>query len=215
MTVAVVTAIYGGYDTLKPAGDAPGVEWVCVTDDQKLRDEPQGWQVIYEPRNGVHPNRAAKRPKMLPWCYTGADASVWIDASFIPAAPDFPRALLDHAEPIAQFAHPDRDCIYDEAAFSVPLSKYRGQPLAEQVEHYRAIGHPEHWGLWATGVIARRHTDAVIDFGWRWLADCECFTYQDQVSEAPALARAGLRPSTLPGHFVESPWLRYEPSGRH
>jgi len=215
MTAAVITAIYADYDVLQPAGDEPGVEWVCVTDNQSLVNDPRGWHVIYEPRHDVHPNRAAKRPKMLPWCYTGADESVWIDASFAVTSPTFVRDVLQYADPIAQFLHPDRDCIYQEAAFSLPLPKYRGEQIAEQMAHYRAVGHPERWGLWATGVIARKHTDAVIDFGWRWLADCECFTYQDQLSHAPALRAAGLRPTTLPGHFVESPWLDYRASGRH
>ncbi len=220
--VAILTAIHDGYDELKPVLPQQGVrvDWVFVTDDESLRDEStaRGWRVVFEPREGVHPNRAAKHPKYEPWRYTDAPVSVWVDASFRIVSDRFAveaTAGLTDVEPIAQFVHPWRDCLYAEAKESAGLAKYQGEPVLEQAESYRAAGHPEGWGLWATGVIARRHTDAVRRMGWVWLAETYRWSFQDQISQPFVLRVTGLRPSALPGNHLATPWLAYEGSARH
>jgi len=216
---AIVTAIYDSYDELKPTlpQKCVSVDWVLVTDDEALKDETtvRGWRVVYEPRPGVHPNRAAKHPKYEPWKYTDAPASVWADASFRIVSETFAVEALDFAEPIAQFAHPWRDCLYTEAKESAGLAKYAGEPVLEQADHYSEMGHPENWGLWATGVIARQHTDAVRELGARWLAETYEWSFQDQISQPFVLRETGLRPAAFPGNHLATPWLAYEGSARH
>lgn len=217
-SVSVITAIYDGYDTLKPAMPQEGidVDWVCVTDTVPSKvDTFLGWRIVYEPLPGVHPNRAAKHPKTHPWRYTDAPASVWLDASFQATSPTFVRDALSYAGPLAQFSHPWRDCLYDEVEASRGLSKYAGQPLLEQARAYRDSGHPEHWGLWAAGVIARFHTPAVQSFGDLWKSQIDLWSFQDQVSEPFALRLLGLRPVDLPGTHFANNWLQYAGSGRH
>lgn len=220
--VAILSAIYDSYDLLKPAMPQRDVtvEWVLVTDDEALKDEATalGWRVVYEPRPGVHPNRAAKHPKYEPWKYTDADVSLWVDASFRVVSERLAveaTAGLTEAEPIAQFQHPWRDCLYAEAKESAGLPKYAGEPVLEQAEHYRTLGHPEGWGLWATGVIARRHTEAVQGMGRLWLAETYRWSFQDQISQPFALREKGLRPMAFPGMHLATPWLAYEGSAKH
>lgn len=220
--LAVITALYDGYDTLKPTCPQDvDVEWICVTDDETLADdEIGGWQIIYAPRPGVHPNRAAKVPKLWPWQYTQATASVWIDASFQVTSHSFVREALELADPIAQFIHPWRDCIYDEAIETMQIehkAKYGAQRYAviAQVAAARAIGHPEHWGLWATGVIARRHTSDVVRLSHRWGYLIDAYSYQDQISQAVALRGLGMRPKLLGGTHFANPWVEYRDSHRH
>jgi hypothetical protein len=217
--VAILTAIYDSYDELKPALPQAGVEvdWVFVTDDPVLGAKPShlGWRVVYEPRPDVHPNRAAKHPKYRPWEYSGAPASIWVDASFRIVSQRFAVDAVAHADPIAQFAHPWRACLFDEAKESAGLAKYAGEPVMEQAESYREAGHPEGWGLWATGVIARQHTEAVRKMGWLWLAETYRWSFQDQISQPFALREKGLRPTAFPGSHLATPWLAYEGSARH
>lgn len=221
---AVVQALYGGYDTLKPVMPQAGldVDWVLVTDDASLRSSALGWRVVHLPRPGVHPNRAAKAPKMSPWEYTDADSSVWLDASFRVTSPDFVAGALACAsttfssDPVAQFVHPWRDCAFDEAEESAKLAKYAGEDFGPQVKDARELGHPDHWGLWATGVIARRHAHELVrECSAIWADLIERFTFQDQVSQPVALRLAGLRPAPLPGTHFANPWLTYEGSERH
>jgi hypothetical protein len=217
---AILTATYDSYDSLKPTLPQHGihVEWVCVTDDEALYRgdaDPLGWQIVYEPRAGMHPNRAAKYPKMLPAEYTAADQSVWVDASFLVISATFVADVLGCADPVAQFPHPWRSCLYEEADASVVFAKYDGEPIGAQVEAYREAGHPEGWGLWATGVIARQHTPQVLAWGKRWLAEVERWSFQDQISHPHACRLHDLRPAPLPGDHLGNAWLAYQGSGRH
>lgn len=215
--VAIITAVFDGYDTLKPAlpQEDVSVEWICVTDDASLRGGALGWTMVYEPRPGVHPNRAAKRPKFLPWEYTDAPASVWLDASLRIVSPHLAQEMIAYADPIAQYVHPWRDCVYTEADASIGIPKYDGEPIAAQADHYKQAGHPPEWGLWATTAIARQHTAEIRKFGERWLAEVEAWSFQDQVSHPYVLRETGLWPNALPGDQLTNQWTVFEGSDRH
>jgi hypothetical protein len=212
---AVVTAIYDSYDDLKPVcpQDGLAVDWVVVTDDPHLA--APGWRVVCEPQPGVAPMRAAKAPKFRPWDYTTAPASVWIDGSCQVTSAGFVAAFLGRAEPLAGFTHRYRDCLYAEAEISAPLLKFAGEPIREQAAYYREMGHPEHWGLWETTVIGRRHTPAMHDLGEAWAAETAKWSTQDQVSYPYILRNLGLRPVWVRGHQGGSPWHAFAGSDRH
>lgn len=214
MKATVLTAIYDGYDTLQafPVQDVE-CETICVTDNPTLLGS--GWQrIVYEPRAGVHPNLAAKAPKMCPWRYTDADLTIWIDGSIMVQSRSFVREMCDFT--FAQFAHPQRDCIYDEREAS-RYWKYDGLPLDDQVAYYRSLGHPPHWGLWNGCLIVRRHSPELEKFGEAWLGECERWSFQDQISEPPMLRLHDLRPETIAGSYRwgQNPWVAYSGSSRH
>lgn len=213
--IAIITAIHDAYDTLKPALPQAGidVDWVLVTDQAPA--DPLGWRVVIEPQPDLPAVRAAKAPKFEPWKYTDAPASIWIDASFRVTSDQFAAAAIKHAKPIAQFGHPWRDCVYAEAAEITALGMDADGTAARQTAHYRDAGHPEHWGLWATGVIARKHTAAVKRMGAAWAQEVAAGSVRDQVSQAAVLRTAKLRPAVLPGDYFSSPWLAFEESDRH
>lgn len=241
---AVLTALMDGYDTLKPvlAQDGADVDWICLTDSKVLAGEavrqpatrpggfyveetlihPTGWEIVFYDRPvDAHPNRAAKLPKVGPTMFTNAPASVWIDASFRVVSPrlvvDTITLACESASGIAQFKHPWRDCLAHEAKASIELEKYADQrgTITQQVAAYLDAGMPRHWGLWATGVIARRHDERTRAWGLEWGQEIVRHSFQDQISHPFVSWRHDLRPVDLPGtHFV-NPWLVYEGSGRH
>lgn len=210
--LAIITAIYGDYDTLKPTlAQSRDVDWICVTDRER---EAHGWRLIIKPSK-LGNNMAAKLPKMLPWEFTQCRRSIWIDASFDVSSPTMAADLMARAHPIAQFAHPDRDCVYEEGEFSRRMAKYEGLLISQQLESYRADGHPTHWGLWAAGIIAREHTDEVRRLGGAWIRQCEFWGCQDQISEAPCLRELHMRPVSIPGSIYANPWCEYMGSAKH
>lgn len=215
--VAIITAVYDAFDTVKPALRQAGVEvdWILVTDTPPDAEAARGWTVVHEPRPEVPPNRAAKAPKFEPWKYTDAPASIWIDASFRVTSPDFAAEALAYAKPIAQFTHPWRDCCFAEAVEIAALGKDPEGVAAWQTARYQEAGHPEGWGLWAAGVIVRRHTAAVKRMGVAWAREVASGSVRDQVSQPFVLREAKLRPAALPGTHLANPWLKYEGSGRH
>lgn len=218
MVTAIITCVTDDYDVPKATyTQRDDVDWVFVTDSQLTARVARslGWRTVILPRSDEHPNLRAKRPKMCPWEFTDANQSIWIDASYRVISDRFTADVMTFANPIAQFTHPWRDCVYDEMIASLALPKYRGLPLVTQVESYERQGHPEHWGLWAAGVIARRHTLEIKKFGYDWLDECRFWTYQDQISEPVVLRAHQLRPSGIPGTHLSNQWLTYEASERH
>jgi hypothetical protein len=205
--LAIITSIYGSYDSLKPTLPQTGldVEWVFVTD--KAPADALGWRVVIESPTSISNVRAAKAAKFEPWKYTDAEASIWIDGSFRVASPRFAVEALPYADPIAQFLHPNRDCLYEEARIVLAVGRCPG-PAAAQTQRYREAGHPEHWGLWASGIIVRRHTEEVKAFGRTWAREVEQGSARDQVAQPYALRVHGLRPTVLPKGYMSTPWLK-------
>lgn len=226
-TVSIVTAITDAYDTLKAIPPQVGVNVRCVavTDGTEVAEPGHGWEIIHfadvphltAPDDHRHPNRLAKVPKCLPWQFAPAPNSIWIDASYRVTSPTFAFDVLKCAKPIAQFVHPWRDCVFEEANASLGLTRYDDtlEAISSQKNEYENIGHPHHWGLWATGVIVRQHTDDVRLMSGQWLWEIRRHSYQDQISEPVSLRLCDLRPSPLPGNHIENPWLKYEGSARH
>lgn len=208
----VYTAIYGGYDALKPHVDHPAVErWVCYTDDSNL--ECPGWEVIVEPARYAHPCVSAKWRK----CHPPADVvdaeSLWVDGSVQvdnPAFVDTVSDLLTYDHPICMVAHPDRNNIRDEAMAShaIAWAKYGQFDLGAQVDRYEARKGPTK-GLWATTVIGRLHTREVLQLGAAWFAHNDLLSYQDQLSLPVLLEDYGIEPVAIPGNLTNNPLFRW------
>lgn len=220
--IAILTSIYNSFDTLKPIlPQSTDVEWICVTDTYwpQPNDPPvtNGWKIVYEPRPHLHSARAAKTPKCLPWLYTSAESSIWIDASYRVTSTNFAEEAIRHADPIAQFKHPWRNCAFDEAdeILRIPKHVNEYENVKRAITALSDSGHPDNWGLWATGVIARRHTDDVISAGFDWLSNIYRYSVRDQISHPDVMRRWGLRPINLPGTHLANDWLQYEGSNRH
>lgn len=214
---AIVSSIYDRYDTLKPACPQQGLdaEWVLVTDDPQIPDGCLGWRVVHAPRPGIAAFRAAKEAKLRPWEFTDAPVSAWVDASCLVTSPSFAAEAFALARPLAAFRHPWRDCLYDEAEASWRQRRYAAEPVTEQVAHYRERGHPEHWGLWATTILARRHGAVMEEMADAWEAEMTAWSSQDQVSFPYVLRNMGLQCGILPGETLGSGWHQWRGSERH
>jgi hypothetical protein len=192
--IAAVCAIYGGFDLIPPVPE--GVDDAVLITDVPVRS---GWRNVVEPSD-AHPRLAAKRPRCRPDLYTDCETSLWMDGSvhvldgrFV----ELVRSRLEEHE-LVLWDHPeDRDCFLQEARHCHDWPKYRDGPLLAQADHYLDQGMPEHFGLWATGSIARHHTPRMAALGDAWLDEMERWTIQDQVSLPYLLWREGIVPGTL------------------
>lgn len=205
---AIVTAIFGGYD--KPSVPIPqsiAVDYVLVTDDPDLR--APGWRkVVLEPGAAPgSPRLAAKIPKLQPWDFSDDGPWIWIDGSMQIKSRTFAAEAAAYSREygLSQWKHPDRDCIYEEAAFSSTLPKYLGQDLGGQALHYMNQHHPTHWGLWAGGLIIYEVPMDV--FAGMWWDELVKWTLQDQVSEPYVLRRCDIDVAPLPGNLRDNEWI--------
>ena len=117
------------------------------------------------------------------------EVTIWIDGSMEIIRPDLVDLCLDMlGNADAVFGrHPWRDDIYEEAAVSMHLAKYQGQPLLEQVNSYRRAGHPEHWGLMHAGFLVRRNNARMQAVDEAWWREILKWSIQDQLSLPPLL----------------------------
>jgi hypothetical protein len=210
MAVALLTAIYGGFDRLRPLPDGHGFDMaVCVTDDPTLTAD--GWTVVHVPSEDG-PRLAAKRPKMMPFEFVDADLAVWLDGSaqvVDPTFRDFCVAAADGLDLVA-WDHPeDRDCLYQEVDYCWHWEKYRDFPLRQQAAFYRALGMPERFGLWACGTLVWRNTPEARLFGAAWLEEQRRWSIQDQVSFPYLLWRMQPRFGTFPADELDNRWLAW------
>lgn len=185
---------------------------------------PKPWLVIpYLSLNGdqVLGSKAPKMVPGLPHRYV-----IWIDGAAEVTNPSFAREALEsiNESGMATWKHPRRDCIYQEARASLGREsqggRYASLPIKAQMDSYRELGHPEHWGLWACGTVAWDQ-EADNGLGGAWLAECERWGHQDQLSLPAVARRLGLRPGTFPypqlpkkhhnPFYFENRWLRFHP----
>lgn len=184
MKAVVYTANLGGIDSplnyreQNTNARITEIELVTYTDEAKP----------YRQFSGMHPRIESRFYKWMPHKLPeldGADYAIWVDSSANILTETFVTvivALLGDSE-IMCFRHPDgRDCIYQEAEFCSHWAKYVHQPMREQVEHYRSLGMPEHWGLYACGLVAYNMRKLPVHFLEENWYEMLKWSYHDQIS---------------------------------
>jgi hypothetical protein len=207
----VYTAVTAGRDTLEPPGDLPpGWRAVCFTDDEA---EHPGWEVrpvIHRHGDSV---RDARRHKLLPHRYfPAAEISLWLDGNFQVVC-DL-DALVEEClrrHDLAFHAHPQRDCVYEEAIACINRGKDEPGTIVRQIVRYAVAGYPERHGLPATGVVLRRHVPAVERFNQRWWEELERGSRRDQLAVGWALRREGMEYATFSSDLWKGPLFRFRP----
>jgi hypothetical protein len=214
--VAVYTTIFGDYNHLLPVmRQTVQADFYCITDnldiDQGTTGRPAGqghrWKIIPVdyPSRDLPSRLRAKFFKLFPWeAYTldQYDIMIYIDGSIGITSPDFVRHCLDSLgdSDMALYAHPVRNCIYDEAVASKPLVKYLGQNIDGQISYYNSI-YPRHGGLFACGVMVRRiQSLALRDLMGKWWWEILKWTYQDQLSFPVVCKLSKFTPGIIPGN---------------
>lgn len=193
MRVGLYSALYGRYEQPKLLPDTLGVPAVMYTDNPEIN--APGWEVRVVDMEDIAPGNPMMQHK---WWKThpgialpNTDVSLWMDASMEICVPDYVQRCLTALgdDDWACVPHPARWCIFPEADYSATLTwRYDPAKILPQRDFYRSIGHPDSWGLIATGANARRHTRAVLEVSHMWWDECERWSHQDQLS-LPVLLR--------------------------
>ncbi len=236
MRCVIYTAVFGCYDDLKqPAVQDIDCDFFCFSDCAQ-NNSSGVWQIVTLPNlKSVHPRMLAKYYKIMSHKVFPSgrladkfgtakvsggpyQASIWIDASIEIVSSKFAREAIEFAqtERWAMFRHPSRDCIFEEAVVSARMEKYAGQDVKGQVDAYRDLGFPEHAGLFACGVIARREplTKGLKSVNWKWWLENRKWTYQDQLSLPFVLRKSGVGVGVIEGNLWINPWLRHHSHNR-
>lgn len=195
--VALVSALYGDYDTFKePVRQNGSVQYVCLTDNPDITSDV--WEVVHWPKPHMKPLLAAKAPKMLPAWYTDAKASVWVDMSVQVLHPDFAMQAAECArDGVATWPHPWNADLIAEASESATQPRYEGQRVVEQVARFFDAGLDPKTPPRHTAVVARAHNEATERMGLLWDAEYE-WSAADQIGFVWACHASGVSTYELP-----------------
>lgn len=192
----VYTAVVGGYEALndQPAAASSGADFICFTDDPELVSE--SWQVrLIEPRFELDPVRSARWLKTRgPELLGDYDESLWIDNTVRLSRP--PEQLLDDwlaDHDIAMPKHSMRASVIAEFEAVATHGYDDASRVYEQLIQYSAIDDDvlrevPYW----TGIIARRHTEAVLGASGLWSDHILRFSRRDQLSVNFAMSRSSV-----------------------
>jgi hypothetical protein len=201
------SAVFGGYDTLKPAI----VPSVCLTDGTVKKAE--GWTLRKVPiLPDLGSQKMSRHCKLFPWEYfPDTDCSIYYDGN-IQLVKDPREAALQWLGPhdVATFKHPERSCVYDEATICVKICK-EVDPLVvcTQMEKYLEEGFPKNFGLSACGVLVREHTELLKEFSQLWWEELQAHSKRDQLSFDYARWKLDLQCGTIPGDILKNTSLYF------
>ena len=182
--IVVYTAITGNYDDLiEPEVTNSLIDYVCFTNDIHLRSKK--WNIEILKDSSIDDIRLARKVKLFPECFFDRyDISIWVDAKY-----HIKDNLLEYASDYLResgmviFPHPERNCIYDEAAECIHLNKGVKKDIIRQISAYYAEGYPFENGLYESGCIVREHNNDFIKMIMsKWWEQICVFSYRDQLS---------------------------------
>lgn len=201
--ITVYTCILNGWDNLwSPTKPASDIRYLCFTDEPL--EKAGRWQLKPAWRPLPDDRRNSRLPKMLPHLHFDSAYSIWVDGCLQMHAD--PAALvtdwLGDAD-IALYRHPCRQSVYAEAGFCCDQKIGESALIASQVERYKKRGLPQSVGLWAGGVIIRRHSPRVERFNEMWWGEYLHGSTRDQIALPYALWASGLSIRTIDGNVLE------------
>lgn len=211
--IALVSAVIGDYDKIKSIPTVEGVDNFLFTDVTDI-DTNLNWNVINVERNNAHPRLQAKQYKLLTHKYISYhyETIIWTDGSVNWKSSESIAEMIENSMQyeLSMFEHPIRDCIYEEAKFSLSMPKYKNTGIERQADAYRQIQHPEHWGLWASGIFVRKNTFYINNMFEFWMYQNIKFTYQDQISLPYVLRKFNIIPNTFNKYLWANDWFDLE-----
>lgn len=203
MQIGIYTCVTGGYDVIaSPLQPDPRLAYHAWSD--RPGTVPVPWKAHPVNFAGLGPkdqNRYAKmHPHLLPEL-AGCDVTVYVDGS-IDIIGDVHALVSEclHSHPdtdLFLYAHPFRDCAYDEARACARFGHAHVLPLRRQMGRYRDEGFPAHAGLYECNVLIRRHTPTLAYAMELWWQEYRQHAKRDQLAITWAIWKSGMRTVSL------------------
>lgn len=190
-TIAVVTAIIGGYDPLHlPTHLDPNVDYV-VFSDREL-DDLGVFDVRRLAYHATDPTRAARYVKThLHHLLPDVDVAIWVDSNVLPLGSysDFAQSVLSSGAPLGAISHPLRTSVFEEAAACLARGKDDADTIRRQVARYRDDGLGAHDLIESNLLVFDLRDDRLCSLFVTWWSEIERGSRRDQLGLAFALAR--------------------------
>jgi len=212
MKIKVFTVNFNNYDKFNDIDfSREGVEFYYLT-DKKV--QVKGFLMTHVDYKEHHkdPSKASRSIKCSSQELFDTDYSIYVDASFKIKDVDFKKEIEDLGDfDIAQFKHPERNCLYDEAEACIENSKFESEipSIINKVSEYSNNKFPANYGLACGGFIIRKHSQKMIDFDKMWWNEIKTGTGRDQISEMYCIWKTGIKMKYIKGDIYNNKLIKY------
>jgi hypothetical protein len=184
LKIAVYTCITDNYDGLaSPASVDSRLDYYCFTDSSASITAPWAFRPAKLPNlNAKDQNRYIK---MHPHEFLSEyDVTVYVDGSIhiVGDIYDLVSNALNSPEAVFVYKHPQRNCVFAEAAACAYYSHDWIWTIASQMRRYSKEGYPVHNGLFEAGVIIRKNTADMRHLMDMWWHEYRSGAKRDQLS---------------------------------
>lgn len=210
--ICVYTCITGDYDTLHVIEKEEEVDYLCFTNNMKLKSDV--WKVIYIENENELDNRALSRKIKIvghPVIEDNYDISIWVDGA-IQIRGSVKCFLNDvcclDRYNIACFRHRMRNCVYDEAIACIIHRKASKKDIQEFLDFMEKEKFPRHYGLAECTVLVRRHNNMEVKKMMSlWFELYKQYGKRDQLTFPYCLYKTGIDVCWIELNVFDNPWF--------
>jgi len=183
----IYTALVGKYDSLSdPKYIMHNWDYVCFSNNIKKKGNSV-WEIRPIPIHHSDSLILSRFPKINPHILLPEyDYSFWIDANINIQDDRLEQRieeLIKQNINLSLFLHPERNCIYDEAMTCIKDGFDKKSIIEKQIKFLKREKYPINNGLFANGLIFRKHNEQVISsLGNEWWNLYLKFSKRDQLS---------------------------------
>ena len=211
----VYTAVFGGYDALRPPlYHPPGIRFICFTDEEI---HASGWELRLIERPDPEPALASRKLKIFPHEYiSGHRYSLYVDANLqFLSDVSLLHALWLRGKTFVAWRHSVRSGVFDECETMLSKHRHVASQIIDQYKLFRDKGIPEHSGLVEASFLWRDHSNPDVQRLMKaWWAHLLQFGHRDQPGLGYLMWLTGITPEVMPlaagttrknGYFVTWP----------
>ncbi len=184
MNIVVYTCITKNYDALKiPSITDDRIRYFCFTDTPEIVLPP--WEPRSLSLDWLDAKDKNRYVKMFPFQYfKNCDLSIYLDGNIkiVGDISTLIEEVLARPEDIFLYSHPQRKCIYLEAAACAHFSHDWIWTIAKQMRRYAGLGFPANSGLFEANVLIRKDTSQVRKLMDAWWREYSTAAKRDQLS---------------------------------
>lgn len=204
--ICVYTALFDGYDELRPpAYKPPGVDFICFS-DQPLA--AAGWEVRLVDLPSDAPAMKNRQLKILPYeKLSEYDCSLYLDSNVVLLGdPSHLYRRWLRGQPFVAWRHPQRSSAFDE--LEVLLASSRAHPcgIIDQYLLFTEQSVPDYLPMIEASFIWRDHRDTqvrrLMERLWDHLTSHQ--SWRDQPGLAYLMWKTGILPAVLPDRLGTS-----------
>lgn len=213
--ICVYTCITGNYDDLKEVRIDEGIDYICFTNNKKIKSET--WKIIYIEDNKLDNHYLSRKIKMLGDSYLDKNytLSIYVDASIIfkKSVKEFLSNYFDlEKDLLAACKHSVRNSINEEAVACIEQKKDNEKTIRRQLSFYQEENFADNLGLLEMTLIIKRHNNPLVRKTMKlWFEMILKYSKRDQLSFMYCLFKTKLPFRVIPLNVWSNEYIEFTP----